>query len=264
LSRRQLFFFIVLLITSVILLSLSERTKLQLSSTISSVVLYPMRTAFRYVQYLGISEKKIHNLETQLHELRLKNAEMHKRIPGDSVALAIAPYNFIKTHIIGRDPTNINGYLYIDKGSAHGIRTDQPALTTDGLVGKVHYVTEHYSIIETIEHEGFAVSALDIRTGIHGIVRKNTFLLFDFIRMDDTISVHDSICTSGMSEIFPEGVFVGSVRVIEEARDPFFKPIHLTPGVKINQLTYLYVLLDYRMNDIRLNIHDTSDTDRTP
>ncbi|MBN2620375.1 rod shape-determining protein MreC [candidate division WOR-3 bacterium] len=223
-----------------------------------------MRTTFRYVQYLGISEKKIHELETQLHELRLKNTEMRKRISGDSADLTVTPYDFIKTHIIGRDPMNINGYLYIDKGSVHGIKTDQPALTTDGLVGKVHYVTEHYSIIETIEHEGFAVSALDVRTGIHGIVRKNAFLVFDFIRADDTIYVNDSICSSGMSEIFPEGVFIGSVRAIGQADDPFFKPIHLAPGVKINRLTYLYVLLDYRTNDIKLNIHDTSDKNEMP
>lgn len=263
-SRRQLFFFIVLLIISAVFLSLSEHTKLLISSNVSTVVLFPMRTAFRYVQYLGISEKKIHELETQIHELRLRNTEMHKHFPGDSADLIVTPYEFIKAYIVGRDPTNINGYLYVDKGSTHGIGIDQPALTTDGLVGRVYYVAERYSIIETIEHEGFAVSALDVRTGIHGIVRKNTFLAFDFVRMNDTIYVDDSICTSGMSEIFPEGVLIGRVKDIAEPHDPFFKPVRLSPGVKINRLTYMYILMGYNANAIDLNIRKRIDKDRTP
>jgi rod shape-determining protein MreC len=227
---------------------------LLISSNVSSVVLFPLRTVFSYVKYLSISEQRIHDLETQIQTLRLQNVELRKQVTKDSLELTTMPYELMKTHIIGRDPTNINGYLYIDKGSDHGIKIDQPVLTTDGLVGKVHFVAHNYSIVETIEHEGFAVSAIDIRTGIHGIVRKNNSLLFDFIRVDDSIHINDSICTSGMSEIFPEGLLIGQVKGTGEPHDPFFKPIYLRPAVKVNRLTYTYVLSGYSTNTIDLNI----------
>jgi len=218
------------------------------------VVLYPLRSIFAYVKYLNISERKIHRLEQELQRMRLQNVELRKHIPMDSVEPFTTPYELLKAHIIGRDPTNINGYLYVDKGISSGIMVDQPALTTDGLVGKIQYVGEHYSIVETLEHEGSAISALDIHTGIHGIVRKNTHLLFDFIRADDSISINDSVYTSGMSEIFPEGILIGRITYIGEPNDPFFKPVYLTPAVRINRLTYLYVLLGYRTDAIELNI----------
>jgi len=185
--------------------------------------------------------------------MRLQNSELRKHLPEDSVLPIVTPYELTKAHIIGRDPTNINGYLYIDKGRSSGILVDQPVLTAKGIVGKVHHVSERYSIVETIEHEGFAISAIDIHTGIHGIVRKNAYLLFDFIRVDDTIAISDSIYTSGMSEIFPEGILIGFISRIAEPHDPFFKPVYINPAVKINQLTYLYVLSGYNIGTIKLN-----------
>jgi rod shape-determining protein MreC len=219
-----------------------------------------LRTVFVYTKYLNISEKKIHRLEQELQRVRLQNAELRKHMPIDSVIPSTMPYELLKAHIIGRDPTNINGYLYIDKGSAHGVKIDQPVLTTNGLVGKIHYVGDRYSIVETVEHEGFAISALDFNTGIHGIVRKNTHLLFDFIRADDSVMIHDSIYTSGMSEIFPEGILIGEIAHIAEPNDPFFKPVYLTPAVKVNRLIYLYVLLGYRAEAIDMHIRPAGAT----
>jgi rod shape-determining protein MreC len=221
------------------------------------VVLYPWRSIFTYVKYLNISEKKIHHLEQELQKIRLQNAELRKHIPVDSVDPSTTPYELLKAHIIGRDPTNINGYLYIDKGITNGVIVDQPVLTTNGLVGKILYVGEQYSVVETIEHEGFAISALDLHTGVHGIVRKNTHLLFDFIRADDFVAINDSIYTSGMSEIFPEGILIGRITHIAVPDDPFFKPVYLTPSVRVNRLVYLYVLLGVRTGSIDMSIPST-------
>lgn len=215
---------------------------------------------FSYVKYLNISERRIHELEQELQKTRLQNMELRKHIPEDTVESAITPYELIKAHIIGRDPTNINGYLYIDRGTTHGVVPDQPVITTNGLVGKVHYVSEKYSIVETVEHVGFAVSALDIQSEIHGIVRKNAYLLFDFIRVDDAVSINDSICTSGMSEIFPEGILIGYITHIAEPHDPFFKPVYLTPAVRVNQLTHLYVLAGYSAHMSELNTGTTQES----
>ena len=174
--------------------------------------------------------------------MRLERAEWKKIILIDTTDYQTTKYQLKKAQIIGRDPSNINGFLYIDVGQKNEVRTEQPVLSIDGLIGKTKFVGADYTIVETLEKNGFAVSALDVNTGIHGIVKNQGNLVFDFIRIEDDINIGDSVFTSGMSDIFPEGILIGTVKKIDESSDQFFKPVYLKPSVRINQLNYVYLV----------------------
>jgi rod shape-determining protein MreC len=148
----------------------------------------------------------------------------------------------LKANIIGRDPTNFNGFLFVDKGKSSGLNINNPVILQDKLVGKVKSLSDNAGIVETFENEGFAISAIDARTGIYGIVKKNNQLIFDYIKIDDEIYQGDSIYTSGLSEIFPRGIFIGKVTQIIDKDDLYFKKIVITPALKINQLNYVYII----------------------
>lgn len=241
-SRRQLVFFCVLLIISITFLSIGEHTKLTISTRISPVLLFPVRTITSLLDFLTISSARITELETTVNRLRLEKAEWNKIILLDTTDYQTTEYRLKKAQIIGRDPSNINGYLYIDIGHKDEVRVEQPVLSIDGLIGKTKYVGVDYTIVETVEKRGFAVSALDAITGIHGIVKNQGNLVFDFIRIEDEINIGDSVYTSGMSNIFPEGILIGTVKRIDDSSDQFFKPVYLKPSVRINRLNYVYVV----------------------
>ncbi|HEC78319.1 MAG TPA: rod shape-determining protein MreC [candidate division WOR-3 bacterium] len=241
-SRRQLILFSILLIVCITFLALGEQSKLYLSTRLSAVLLFPVKTVTDFLHFLTISNARITELETLVNQLRLENSELKKRILLDTIEFKTTKYELLKAQIIGRDPSNINGYLYINKGKEDDVKINQPVISINGLVGKIKLITEKYSVVETIENQGFAVSAVDINTKIHGVVKKKQNLIFDFIRIDDEIAVGDSICTSGMSEIFPQGILIGIVKKIEEQNTLFFKPVYIKPSVQINKLTYVYVI----------------------
>jgi rod shape-determining protein MreC len=188
-------------------------------------------------------------LEHEILSLQLENANLRTALVLDTTQHTENPYTLLKAHIVGRDPSNINGYLYIDKGSARSLVINQPVISPNGLVGKIIHVGTHNSIIETIENQGFTVSAVDVNSGIHGVVKNNRALLFDYIRIGDSISIGDSIYTSGMSEQFPAGILVGVVETIAEPKDMFFKPVYITPSVHVNQLVYTYILIEEHSNE---------------
>ncbi len=240
--RRQLILFSILLIIATTFLSLNERVKLQLAAPLSSVLLLPVKTITQFLQFLTVSNTRITKLETVVSQLQLENAELKKRLLRDTTELKTTKYKLLRTQIIGRDPSNINGYLYIATGQRQKLYVNQPAISINGLVGKIKYVGFNYSIVETIENKGFTVSAIDVNTGIHGIVKNKGNLIFDFIKINDAINIGDAVYTSGMSEIFPEGIFIGRVKKIERGDDLFFKPVYITPGVQINRLTHVYII----------------------
>jgi len=205
------------------------------------VLLFPVRTVTQFFHFLSISNARIIKLEIELHKLQLENTELRKRIYLDTTDFSMTNYTFMKAEIIGRDPSNINGFLYIDR-EQHNVRINQPVVSLNGLVGKIKYVGTNYCVVETIENQGFAVSGIDVNSFIHGVVKKKGELIFDYIKKDDEIHIGDSIRTSGMSEIFPPGILIGIVKKIEKGIHPFFKPVYIAPSVQISHIAFVYVV----------------------
>ncbi len=243
-SRSQVFLFVFLLTISLILLVLSQNADLVISTNASTVILFPVRAVSNYFQYLAVSQKKIDELETRLSTLQIENQNLRNILSTSALPDTLVRGNFrlMKANIIGRDPSNFNGFLYIDKGETDGLTINSPAIVQEKVVGRVKALSEHTGIIETLENAGFAISAVDSRTGIHGIVKKNSLLRFEYIRIEDDIRELDSVFTSGLSEIFPKGILIGLVADIKYRDDLFFKEVIVTPAVRINQLDYVYVI----------------------
>jgi rod shape-determining protein MreC len=206
------------------------------------VLLFPIRKAADIWQFLLISHDRITELEKTISELQLENTELRRKILLDTTELTTTAFRALRTKIIGRDPANINGFLLIDKGEREKLYINQPVVSVAGLVGRIKYVGTACSIVETIDNRGFAVSAFDSKTGVHGIVKQRGSLFFDFIKMRDEVHIGDSIITSGMSNIFPEGILIGTVSKISTDHDLFFKPIQITPSANVNQLLSVYVI----------------------
>lgn len=242
--RQQILLFTLLFIISAFPVFLSENTNLNLARNISSFLLFPFRITTAFVEYLAISNSRIEKLETLVNQLRLENTALKDQLVIDTTQLESRSYKLLKASVIGRDPLDINGFLHIDKGTSHGVIVNQTVLSVEGFVGKIKHVGTASSIVETIEKRGFTVSAIDVRTGIHGIVKKQDNLMFLYIRHDDDISIGDSITTSGMSEIFPRGIFVGNVHAVSESGDMFFKNVYITPVSQINRLISVYIIQD--------------------
>lgn len=148
----------------------------------------------------------------------------------------------MKANIIGRDPTNFGGFLYIDKGIADSLNINAPVIIQNKLVGKIKSISEKIGIVETFENKGFSISAVDGKTGIYGIAKQDGDLTLEYLKLDDEINYGDSIFTSGLSEIFPKGILIGTVSEIKHNDELFFKKAVITPAIKINKLNYVYVV----------------------
>jgi len=242
LSRRQLILFSSLLIIPIILLLLSEPISLALSARLATVLLFPVTAITRFIEFSALSSARLEELEIMVNRLELENGQLKNKISIDTTEFRSSNFKLLKARISGRDPSNINGYLYIDKGKEQGLFVNQPVISISGLIGRVKFVGDHHSIVETIENQGFAVSGLDIKSGIHGIIKQRVSLIFDYVRATNEIDIGDSIYTSGMSEIFPAGILIGTVQEIQQAKDLFFKKVYVKPSTQVNRLTSVYLI----------------------
>lgn len=241
-SRFQFILFAFLVALSLTFLVLGRPTDLEVSSNLSTVLLFPIKVVTRYIEFLAVSKTRIDELERAFALLNLENAELRNRLSTDSSAVVPAGYRLVKAHIIGRDPTNFNGYIYIDRNRRDSIEPGLPVIVQNGLIGRIKLAGNVNSIVETIENRGIAVSAVDIRTGVHGIVKQDGGMIFDYIKITDPIQRGDTIFTSGMSENFPSGIPIAIVNGVRETGDLLFKNVTLRPCVSVNRLIYVYVV----------------------
>jgi rod shape-determining protein MreC len=250
LTRSQLILFSVLVILSATPLFFNTQTNLILCERLSSVLLFPVKTIVQFLEFLTVSSDRIEELEVALNKLRLENTDLKRKLLLEDTGYVERKFKIVKAQIIGRDPSNINGYLYIDKGRKHDLYVNQPVICVNGVIGKVKFVGPDNSIVETLENRGFTISALDVKTGIYGIIKQKGSLMFDYVKVTDEINIGDSIFTSGMSSIYPKGILIGTVSKIHQTDDLFFRKVFVTSSVQTNRLTSVYIIFGEQISDL--------------
>ncbi len=107
-------------------------------------------------------------------------------------------------------------YLIIDKGSDHGVKKDHIAIWGNALVGRVYDVYNKYSYILPITAPNTTTGIMSensdtgIITGNLGLFRKNMCEI-SFFYEDASTTPNTHIVTSGLSDIYPEGLTVGKI-----------------------------------------------------
>lgn len=160
-------------------------------------------------------------------------------------------YRFEEASIIGRDAGNAMTSFTLNRGSMHGIEVGMPVLTEVGIVGAVAEVGPTWSRVETLIETAASVGAYIERSAQNGVV-SGAFELADaglcemaYLPQDADIREGDRILTSGISSIYPPGLFIGTVTAIED--DPYSRTVRaeVTPAVDLAGLKKVMILTDF-------------------
>ena len=107
--------------------------------------------------------------------------------------------------VIGRDPSNLQRYITLDVGREAGIDRNMPVVTDRGLVGRISEVGNGWSRVLLIIDVSSSVNALTQSTRASGLVegQADGSLVMRAIPQGDTVSVGDTVFTSGLGGNFP-------------------------------------------------------------
>lgn len=138
----------------------------------------------------------------------------------DSLIQAFNPdFEYIPATVVKNSTNRRHNYLIIDKGEAEGVKEEMGVITPSGVVGYIHSVGRHHSMV---------VSLLDVDNTITAIIRKSgTFGTFYWdgvnpkeailseIPIHTSFSVGDTVTTSGYSALYPKGIDLGVIKSYE-------------------------------------------------
>ena len=155
-------------------------------------------------------------------------------------------YSFVNARVINNSVRNRNNYITLNKGRTHGIRADMGIVTHQGVIGIIKEVSANFSSALSFLHSDIQISA-KIKKNNHlgtliweGYDYKRATMLY--IPPHVQLEIGDSIITSGFSQIFPEGIFMGTIADFEVRRGDNFFTIQVDLAQDFNSLEFVYIV----------------------
>jgi len=215
------------------------------------------RQFFADVEACRAENEELQSLVDQLiiENVRLREAEIENVTLREQLTFKQANPSFelLSAQVIGRDPTNLLGYLIIDRGSAEGVAVGLPVLTNRGLVGRITEANPHSSKVLLITDVSSSVNALIQDSRATGVIqgRIGQGLVMRYIQQDEEIKVDDLVLTSGLGGNFPTRLIIGQVTAVRKKDIELFQEAEVRPAVNFHELEMVMVLTSFAPIDFQ-------------
>jgi rod shape-determining protein MreC len=192
----------------------------------------------------ALLSKKVLDLENtifNLQELKLENQRLKDLLSfGQEI-----PRSKVLAQVVGWDSSTEFNIIRINKGRKQGVTPKSAVVTSEGLVGYVYRVADHYSDIITILDQNNRVDTIVERTRSHGIVQgfSNFSCTMKYVNRNEPIAKGDLVITAGLGEIYPKGIRVGTIIKVERETYGITQMIEVTPSVNFNKLEEVIILI---------------------
>jgi rod shape-determining protein MreC len=198
---------------------------------------------------LAAENARLHALVTALNQKKPIDSPAGY-IPDSAFA---SRFTYTVAKVVDNETNKQNNVLTIDKGTAHGIKPGMGVISATGVVGKVRFCSEQYSVVTSILHSQFMVSSKLVRSKEIGYAKwpgKDP----NFIDMIDVskytkIFKGDSAVTSDQNSVFPPGIMVGKVETVSVHPNQTFYNIVLKLSTDFRNLSYVYVVQNQQLGE---------------
>ena len=69
-------------------------------------------------------------------------------------------YSYLPAHVVNNSIHHRNNFITLNKGTSEGVQPDMAVITSNGVVGIVNHVSEHYCTVMSLLHKDFKLSAM--------------------------------------------------------------------------------------------------------
>ena len=150
----------------------------------------------------------------------------------------------IAAQVVGRDPSPWAKTVIVDKGTDHTIGPGAPVVIPEGVVGVVVEASARYAKVLLLIDPNSAVDSLVQTTRARGIVKGGGagVCVFDYVLRKHSVSVGDTVVSSGLDGVFPKGLRVGRVSEIVRQNAGIFQKVSVTPYVDFEILEEVFII----------------------
>lgn len=153
------------------------------------------------------------------------------------------PFQTAAAEVIATGPGEASKSVIIDKGTDAGLTTDLAVITPAGIVGKLIAVFPHTAQVLLVTDSSSGVASTLERSRVQGVVKGAgpDLCQLHYVMNESAVTVGEIVLTSGLDQIYPKGLPVGSVAQVAEGN--IYKNIEIRPAVRLDGLEAVLVVL---------------------
>ncbi len=250
--------FLVFIVLQIFILSLFFNSKnyhkASFVNSTNAVSGWLLQKKYNITKHFSLSEKNI--------SLAEENAKLLEKLPSSYYMLDNTIYSindtlyekqfeYITATVINYSNHKRNNYATLNKGQLAGVKRDMGVMVSNGIVGFVIDVSEHYAIVRTILSE-----RINIIVEINGIMGQLDWRGLDKnichvkgITGSSIIKKGDMVYTKGSSGHFPQGVLVGIVQDVEIENGSATLTIPVKLSANFSALNQVYLVKNIFKNE---------------
>lgn len=249
---RNNFFFVFLILEVICFLLLTRNNGYQGSSLINSsnklsASIYA--TAAETKEYLLLKDEN--------ERIARENATLHNLLKSSYAAIPLTvyekfdtlykqQYRYVSAKAINNSVNRRSNYLTLDIGSELGIGRDMAVINSNGIVGIVKDVSSNFASCMSILHKDVRVNCELKKDGSFGPLSWDgsdyRFCNLTDIPTSSQIKKGDTVITSSLSGIFPEGIMVGTVDSWERRQNEAFYTVKVRLSADFKKINHVSVI----------------------
>jgi len=256
--KKTVILFLLVLIISFVLMSYQSKKGHLLTGNVISDILNTSHACTKSLvdavtspfRKIALRDEDNKLLRKQVAELLLERAKYQEEILENKrltelLKLREGQQNYIAAaRVISRGTDQWSHTLVIDRGQKDGVAKDMSAITPKGLTGKILSVTDSYSRLLLLTDINFSASVRLQESRKEGIIsgtgsRKITL---KYIPYEEEVKIGDIVITSGLDQLFPQGIPVGVISKIDKQGTDYFQYIEVTPYVDDSKIEEVLII----------------------
>ena len=204
---------------------------------LGAAVVSPFAGLSNVMRNLTADEQTLSELKEENRRLNARNVELEEaELTAQRLQALLelqSTYNLQSkaASVISGAQDSWSATVTIDKGAASGLSVGMPVVDANGAVGQVIACAGTTSTVRLLTDEGSSVSAMVQSSRAQGMLEGSVdgTLRLAYIRTDQTINVGDIVVTSGLGGVFPKGLPLGRVSIVESAPGSSYYDIVVEP-----------------------------------
>lgn len=181
----------------------------------------------------------------RLRELEVENRDLRNLL---GLKQSAGPGELLPVRVIARDPSPYVQAITIDRGTDDGVVDGKPVITWRGVVGRVSRAgaTTAKVILVTDVNSSISGRIQASESRVTGIIRGRPEggLLMQHIPQEESLQTGETVITSDLGGVLPEGLVVGQVVQVRRKDVDVFQEAIIEPAADLKRLERLYVLMD--------------------
>ena len=188
-------------------------------------------------------------LKNRLEEYEfLRDTIIHGMVVQDSIPV----YEYIGAKQVKATYNRTKNYITLNQGRKNGLQKEMAVCTPEGIVGLIQDLSDHFAVVIPLINVDSRISAKIKKNNYYGSLQWDgndyAYSYLNDIPYHVEVNAGDTIVTSGLSKIFPEGIVVGYVESVDKETANFLK-IKVKLAVDFKRINHVYVILNNKKNE---------------